>query len=106
MALAKKYQEQLADIIIKHIPHCTIYLFGSRSTDKERPGSDADLALDSGKKIPHKTILQILIDIEDSTIPMSIDLVDLHSVSEKFKKEVLSEGIILHGKTDKKGRTL
>ena len=81
-------------IFYKYIPNCTIYLFGSRAIGKERSGSDVDIAIDAGKKIPHDIILKILIDIDETTIPMKVDLVDLYNVSEDFKKEVLSEGII------------
>ena len=94
MTLKKKYKEQLLKIIDKYIPNCTVYLFGSRAIDAERPGSDIDLAVDAGKIIPHKKILKILIDIDDTTIPMSVDIVDLHNVAEDFKKEIISKGIV------------
>lgn len=95
MALNKKYQDQLLEIIHKYVPKCTIYLFGSRAQDVEKAGSDVDIAIDAGSIIEHKLILNILNDIDDTTIPMKVDIVDLQNVKENFKKEVLSEGIII-----------
>jgi uncharacterized protein len=94
MALDKKYQQQLISIIKKYVPKCTIYLFGSRARNQEKQGSDIDLAVDAGNKIPREHILKILVEIEDTTIPMSIDLVDINDVSDDFKKQILSKGII------------
>jgi len=95
MALNKKYQDQLLKIIHPYIPKCTIYLFGSRAQDTEKAGSDVDIAIDAGSIIKHKIILNILNDIDDTTIPMKVDIIDLQNVKENFKKEVLSQGIII-----------
>ena len=95
MAFKKKYQDQIITIIRNYVPQCTIYLFGSRAADEETPGSDVDIAIDAGNVIEHKYILRILNDIDDTTIPMSVDIVDLHNVKEDFKKEVLAQGIII-----------
>ena len=70
-----------------------MYLFGSRATKKNKPGSDIDIALDNGKNIPYDTILSILVEIDDTTIPVKVDIVDLQSVQEDFKNDVLQEGI-------------
>ncbi|KKQ33394.1 MAG: polymerase beta domain protein region protein [candidate division TM6 bacterium GW2011_GWF2_37_49] len=93
MAVKKRYQDELISIIHKHLPNCTIYLFGSRATGKERPGSDIDLAVNIGSSIPYQTLLKILVDIDDTTIPLKIDLVDLSTVDPDFRKNVLKEGI-------------
>ena len=93
MALQTKYKEQLIEIIHKYLPNAIIYLFGSRAIDKEKAGSDIDIALDIGQEIPRNLILKILNDIDDTSIPMKIDLIDMHVVQENLKKDILREGI-------------
>ncbi len=93
MALNKKYKDELISIIHKHVPECVIYLFGSRATDKEYMGSDIDIALDTGKEIDHTKLLAIQLDFDETTIPMEMDLVDLHNVSQELKDDIFREGI-------------
>ena len=93
MALKNRYKKQIIEIIHKHIPKCDIYLFGSRATDTEKKESDIDMALDAGHSISYEKIIKILIDLDDTTIPMTVDVVDLSSVSKELKFNILSEGI-------------
>lgn len=93
MALNEKYKQELITIIHKHVPQCTIYLFGSRAINKEYAGSDIDIALDAGKTIDNKKLLAIQLDFDETTIPMELDLVDLQTVSQELKNDVLREGI-------------
>jgi predicted nucleotidyltransferase len=58
-------KEKLISIIKKHLPTCTIYLFGSRSTKTNVPTSDIDLAIDSPKKIDLDTLGAIIEEIEE-----------------------------------------
>ena len=88
MTLKKEYKDQLISIIHKHLPGCKIYLFGSQATQKQSPGSDIDLALNAGAQIPYKKIIEILIDIDETTIPMKVDLVDMNT---KLKRELIDD---------------
>jgi len=92
MLVKGKHKTELINIILNKIPECTIYLFGSRATGKARIGSDIDLALDAGKPIPFKTLLALQVAIEDTTIPMHVDLVDLNEAPPELKKEILQKG--------------
>ena len=80
------------NIILNKIPGCTIYLFGSRATGQARTGSDIDFALDAGTTIPFKTLLSLQVAIEETTIPMQVDLVDFQDAPENLKKEILQKG--------------
>ena len=94
MSVKPSHKEELLKIIHTHIPHCKVWLFGSRATGKQRSGSDIDLALDNGSIIPWSTITKILIDIDETTIPMKVDLVDLQNVDPEFKTRVLNEALL------------
>ena len=89
-----RYKEQLLDIITSIIPNCKIYLFGSRASGDASPGSDIDLALDAGSKIDFKEILQMQVKIDETAIPLSVDLVDIHNVSEDFRREIEKERVV------------
>ncbi len=92
--MAHAYKKELLSIIHQHLPGCTVYLFGSRARKTHRQGADIDLAIDAGKKVDLNTILSIKADIEETTIPLFVDVVDMHAISSDFKEEILKDKII------------
>ena len=94
MAVQEAYKKKLIEIVGCYLPQCKIWLFGSRAKDLERSGSDIDLALDNGTKIPWEILMHMRTDIDESIIPMSVDLVDLQAVAQDFKQKALSEGVV------------
>jgi len=94
MVLNKRYKTILLEIIKKHLPTAKVYLFGSRAIDKEQPGSDIDIALDINCEIPSLTMSKIRNEIEESIVPMKIDLVDMYTAQDELKKDILNEGIL------------
>lgn len=89
-----KYKKELIRIIHTYIPDCAIYLFGSRARISHREGSDVDLAIDAGKKVDWNTMLAIKAAIEESTIPLLVDVVDMHAITDDFKEEILKDAIL------------
>ena len=94
MGIKTEYKQQLLAIVYKHVPECTVYLFGSRARGDDQHGSDIDIAIDIGHPISYQTLLAIGIDIDETTIPMKVDVVDLHTASDELKKDILKEGIV------------
>ena len=70
-----------------------VYLFGSRARDKEHKFSDVDIAILPTQPLPTSFISQLKEAIEESTIPYSVDIVDLSQVDETFREKILAEGI-------------
>jgi hypothetical protein len=91
--VAERYKAVLIDIIKKRLPRCSIYLFGSRARGDNRSGADIDLALDNHLEIDFDTILLLYHEIDETTIPLKVDLVDLQSASNDIKTEIIQEGI-------------
>lgn len=89
----KEYKEIILPIILKHIPGAKIILYGSRAKHTDKEGSDIDIALDLGCKIDRMKIINITDDLEESILPIHFDIVDLHSVSEDMKEEILKYGV-------------
>jgi len=90
----ERYKKTLLDIIHELLPKCKVYLFGSRARKEHTQGADIDLALDNGKPVDVKIIYKIKEKIENSTIPLFVDLVDINTADETIKKEIESEGIL------------
>ena len=90
----ENYKNTLIEIIHKRVPNCKIYLFGSRARGTNQTGADIDLALDSKSIIDMNIFYKIQDDIEETTIPLTIDLVDLFSASEALKNEVKKDGVL------------
>lgn len=87
------HKDSMIKIIRAFYPEAKIYLFGSYARGTVNQGSDIDIAIDVGKKmtIHERAFIWNFIDV----LPISqrVDLVDLQSVSEKFRTVVLQEGI-------------
>ncbi len=88
------YKSELISIIEKHLHKCKIYLFGSRADGTNRLGSDIDLAIDCDEKIDNFSLIKIRNDIEDSTIPFLVDVLDIHGISIELKNKILRDGIL------------
>ena len=89
-----RYKQILLKIIYQELPGCKVYVFGSRARNDYKQGSDIDLALDLGTKIDPSKIYAIKDRIEESTVPLHVDLVDINTVSGKFKEEIEKEGVL------------
>lgn len=88
-----RYQEKITQIINSYAPTCSIYLYGSRARSTQQPGSDIDLALDNGAPIAANTLMHIRMDLDETTIPLTIDLVDVHTVDQKFLKIIKKDWV-------------
>jgi len=93
-ATLEAYKAELIRIIEQYLPHCHIYLFGSRATGINREGADIDVAIECNVQIARRIISQIIGDIEDANIPVLVDIVDLNSVSTEMRTQILKEKVI------------
>jgi uncharacterized protein len=87
------HKKLLLDIIAKHLPDCKVYLYGSRARKDHQSGSDFDLALDNGSKIDLFTLSIIKEDIEESCLPVFVDVIDIHHVSADFLNEIKKDWV-------------
>ncbi len=94
------YDEALAEIkrmimdIFKE-EKVTVFLFGSRATNRASPFSDIDIGIISTNKDTDKLLALLRERIENSNIPYKVDVVNLQNTSEKFRKEALKGAKIL-----------
>ena len=89
-----QYKKTILDIIHHVLPNCTVYFFGSRARKDHSEGADIDIAIDCGRSINLDKLYKIKDALQETTIPLMIDVVDLYVASDTFKKEVKKDGII------------
>lgn len=89
-----KYVDLIVACVKKHLGDCQIYLFGSRAENKDRDGSDVDIALDLNKKINFKTIVQINDELVMSKLPVFVDIIDIHEASPQLRDQIKKHGIL------------
>jgi len=94
VSMKKQDKETIIKIIKQLLPQSNIYLFGSRARKDNQPESDIDIAIDNNQKIDLYDLSIIKENIEESTIPFTVDIVDLNAVSDDLKKQILKDGIL------------
>ena len=90
-SLVERAIQVIVTIITNKLPQAKVYLFGSRARGDHTPESDIDIAIDTGGKIDSSLLSQIKEEVEESTIPFTVDVVDLHTISDDFKKQILKD---------------
>ena len=74
-----------------------VYLFGSMATGPVRHASDIDVGILPRDDLPPAFFALLADDIEESTIPYDVDLVDLGSVDQGFRDRVIRTGVQWRG---------
>lgn len=69
-----------------------VYLFGSRATGDAMPGSDVDIGVEPLESLPAGVLSSIRENLEESTVPYTVDLIDLEQASKTFKNNVINNG--------------
>jgi hypothetical protein len=87
-----RFKNILLKIIKKHLPNSKVYLFGSRASKTNTPHSDIDLAIDNLKEIETSIIGTIIDEIEESTVPFFVDVVDVYGVNKTMREQILKHG--------------
>ncbi len=89
-----KYKQEILKAIAYHLPDAKVILFGSRARGTNREGADVDIALDNGKSIPLGEKARMRVTLENTTIPLLVDIVDMHTIPEELRELILKEGVV------------
>lgn len=91
-----RYIEALKELVIGHFAKykVRIYLFGSYARGKARQSSDVDVAILPLEPLPEWVFTELREKLEEGTIPYRVDLVDLSTVDDEFKKVIFAEAIL------------
>ena len=77
-----------------------VWVFGSRANWTTKDSSDLDLALESESRLNHKLLGALKDAFEDSTLPYTVDIVDLNRIGDSFRHIVESQRVPLPVEAD------
>jgi uncharacterized protein len=93
-SITEEQKRKIIGLIQVIVPNAIIILFGSHARGTQRPGSDIDLAIDAGHPLGLHELGELIGVLEGTNLPYTIDIVDLHTTSEKLRESIKQEGII------------
>jgi predicted nucleotidyltransferase len=88
------YMDEIVVLVHKHIPNATIYLFGSRARKDYKEGADIDIAIEGEEPLSIDVISCLYDELENTTIPVSVDFVDFKRTSPELIDRIKKEGIV------------
>ena len=92
--------ETVGAILAAGLPNdAKVWVFGSRVTGRARRGSDLDLAVDAGRRLTSAEAAFLDDAFDESDLPWTVDVVDLHAVGETFRTLVERERVPLPGRS-------
>jgi predicted nucleotidyltransferase len=89
-----RYKDAIIKIIEIFLPEAKIFLFGSYVHGTNKIGSDIDIAIDAGRFltfVEHNNIIRLCDALDMSE---RVDIVDMHSIPEQMRKDILQKGIV------------
>lgn len=92
--------EKLKEILLGKLNNVeAIVLFGSYSRGKEKFDSDIDVAIKLSKPLEKDNIISLKNEIEE-ILGIDVHLIDLYSINEDFRYEILISGKTLYCKNE------
>ena len=82
-------------ILAEHVPECEVRAFGSRASWTSRDYSDLDLAVVGEGKLHWRTLARLKEAFEESRLPMQVDVLDWHGISESFREMIEGEYVVV-----------
>ena len=75
-------------ILTEQVPECEVRVFGSRATWTSKDYSDLDLAVVGEGPLDWKILGRLREAFEESDLPIRVDVLDWHSISESFRRAI------------------
>ena len=91
-----QYVERIRDIVLRCMAQekVNIYLFGSWGRGTARHSSDVDVAIEPLAGDISAQISALRDELEESTIPYNVDIVDMTRAAEALCEEIRREGVL------------
>ncbi len=86
--LAQQHLNQVRQILLAKQPTVPAFVFGSRATGKAKPFSDLNLMLKPAQALSWLNMCELRQAFEDSTLPITVDVLDWNACSDGFKQMV------------------
>ena len=95
--LNPKHFETVQHILAKHVHGCEVRAFGSRVKWTAKDYSDLDLAIVGSKPLTLRQGHRLAEAFEESDLPIRVDVLDWHTISEEFKRIITAEYEVIQG---------
>ena len=86
-------------ILAEHVPDCEVRAFGSRATWTAKDSSDLDLAIVGEDPLDLRTLGRLKEAFEESRLPMRVDVLDWHAVTDSFRATIESNCVVVQQTT-------
>lgn len=85
----------IKSILIKNIPDCDVFAFGSRTTGRAKPHSDLDLCIKGKDELSLNQLAILREAFTESNLPFRVDLIDWNNIQPLFKAAIEKEWLQL-----------
>lgn len=103
--LRPDHLETVKRILAAHVPECEARAFGSRVTWTAKDYSDLDLVVVGKERLNPECLSRLTEALENSDLPIRVDVLDWHAISEKFRKVIEKQFEVVR-KGEKKSREM
>lgn len=93
--LSPNHLKTVMQILAEHVPACEVRVFGSRVTCSAKKYSDLDLAVVGVTALDRHTLARLKEAFEDSDLPILVDVLDWHEISESFQEVIARDYAVL-----------
>lgn len=84
----------ILDLLDKHLPNTTAWLYGSRAKGEARPQSDLDMVV-FADPARNRSVYDLKEAFEESNLPFRVDVFVWDSMPERFRERVLPDHVVL-----------
>jgi predicted nucleotidyltransferase len=90
-----EYLDRVRGIVLKHInpSEADIWLFGSAARGDMKRWSDIDIAIAPRQELASSVFSDLREELEESSVPYTVDVVDLRSAGDDLKAAIKEEGV-------------
>lgn len=95
--LPRRYRDQIEALLREHVPGVEVWAYGSRVSGRSHEGSDLDLVLRGSdlKRIPSGQLVALTEALEQSNVPIIVQIHDWARLPESFHREIEREYVVL-----------
>lgn len=83
------------DILRELVPHCRVWVFGSRATGKAKRFSDLDLAIECEEPLSIDRSAALAEAFSESDLPWKVDIVDLARIDPSFRRSIERDCVLI-----------
>lgn len=93
--LASQHLKHLQALLYQYVPGVTVWAFGSRVNGNAKSHSDLDIVLKACQPIPQQQLFRFVDALEESDLPIKVDVLDWQQISPEFQQQILSKYWVL-----------